>query len=651
MRGFRGLIALLLVATATAAPGPGPASAAFFGLFGSEEPPPPSAEALSFSFEIAGADGDLKRALERVSTVRSLVPRPPSDGTALAGLLVADWNRLLDAAWGLGFYDARVVIEAGGRVVVDGTGRPIDGAAALLDAYRGRVVVPVMIRVEPGPEFRLRDVRFIDAGTGAPFDPALLPPHMIGLKAGTPARSAEVLAAETRVLDHFRDLSRPLARVADRKPVVVHGAAAMDLAVFVDPGIPARIGPVTVQGAPGVDPRVVRSFIYTEPGDPYSRRAISDLRRSVARVEALGSVRVKEAERLDTEGRLPLEVEIAERAKRALSVEARYSTTEGPGVRGGFTHRNLFGGAERLRLDADLFWVGDTAGRRIRRFKDVEAGDFGSRFSASFLKPALGGTRNDFLADAVAERDRTEGYTSRRVLVTTGLRHRWSDTVSALVGLEFDRGQTSDPTGHIDYTLVGIPVSATYDSTDSLHDPKEGIRATAGVTPFPRFLGSTVGMTSMRGRVSAYRAIDREGRIVLAGIVGAGTVLGADAEDIPANRRFYAGGAGSVRGYAWRSLSPLSLDGRPVGGRSVIEGSLEARIRVTPTIGVVPFVDVGTAYAGPWPSFGDKPAIGAGVGLRYETGFGPVRLDVAFPLDRSRADRPVALYLGFGQAF
>lgn len=636
---------------AAVAAGPAPSHAAFFGLFGPEEPPAPSADALPFSFEISGADGDLKRALERVSTVRTLVPRPPADGAALASLLVADWNRLVDAAWGLARYDVRITIDAGGRPVVDAAGRPAEDAAARLDAYRGRAVVPVVVRVEPGPEFVLRSLRFLDAGTGAPFDPALLPPRVVDLKVGAPARSADVLAAEARVLDHFRDMSRPWARVVDRKPVVVHGAAAMDLVVLVDPGAPASIGRISVRGAPGVDPEVVRSFIYTEPGDPYSRRTIADLRRSVARIEALGSVRVIEGERPDREGRLPLDVDIAERAKRALSVEARYSTTEGPGVRSAFTHRNLFGGAERLRLDADLFWVGSTAGRRIRRLKDVEAGDFGSRFSAGFLKPALWGTRNDLLADAVVERDRTEGYTSRRALVTAGVRHRWSDTISARFGLEFDKGQTSDPTGHIDYTLVGLPVAATYDGTDSLHDPKEGMRATAELTAFPRFLGSTVGMTSMRGRISVYRAVDEAGRIVLAGMIGAGTVLGADVEDIPANRRFYAGGAGSVRGYAWRSLSPLSIDGRPVGGRSVIEGSLEARIKITPAIGVVPFVDVGTAYAGPWPSFGDKPAIGAGIGLRYETGFGPLRLDVAVPLDRGRAERPVALYLGFGQAF
>ncbi len=651
MRAPRGFALCALLVAATAVIAVPPARAAFFGLFGGDDPPAPTPTTLPYSVEVTGAEGDLKRALENVSALRRLIPEPPQDGEALAALASSEWARMTDAAWGSGHYDASVTIKAGEWTVIDALGRVPAGTAAALDRYRGAAAVPLRIVVTPGPEFKLRNVRVLDAATNAPFDPRLLPPRVVGLAPGAPARSAAVIAAESRILDHFRDMSRPLVKVVDRTPVVVHSEDSMDLTIRVDPGPVAPIGHVGVRGAPGVDPQVIRSFIYAEPGDPYSRRAISDLRRSVARIEALGGVRVIESETLDARGMLPLEVDVTERAKRSLAASARYSTTEGPGVRGSFTHRNLFGEAERLRIDADLFYVERTAGPPIKSVRDIEAGDFGSRLSASFLKPALSGTRNDLLVDAMAERDRTEGYTSRRVLTTAAVRHRWSDRISAQAGIEGDAGQTSDPLGYLRYRLVGLPVSGTYDSTDSIYDPTEGIRATASVTPFPTFLGSTVGMTVARARASTYYKLDEAGRYVIAAQVGTGSIFGADVEDIPANRRFYAGGAGSVRGYTWRSLSPLSLDGRPVGGRSIIEASLEARIRVTPTIGVVPFVDVGTAYGGVTPQLGDRPAIGAGVGLRYQTGFGPVRVDLAVPLDRRRADKPVALYVGFGQSF
>jgi len=114
---------------------------------------------------------------------------------------------------------------------------------------------------------------------------------------------------------------------------------------------------------------------------------------------------------------------------------------------------------------------------------------------------------------------------------------------------------------------------------------------------------------------------------------------------------FFAGGGGSVRGFEFKSLSPRDAFGRPTGGRSLVEASLEARLRVTETIGVVPFVDMGQAFAGPVPSRSDGLRVGAGLGLRYYTSLGPIRLDFAVPVDRRRGEAPYALYVGIGQSF
>jgi translocation and assembly module TamA len=189
------------------------------------------------------------------------------------------------------------------------------------------------------------------------------------------------------------------------------------------------------------------------------------------------------------------------------------------------------------------------------------------------------------------------------------------------------------------------------DTTDHDLDPKRGFRISAGITPYLGFGETARFLTVGKFQVSAYRAIDEGERFILAGRVSVGSIFGGSISDIPGNRRFFAGGGGSVRGYEYRSLGPRNAAGQPIGGRSMLEASLELRIRVTETIGIVPFVDVGTTFASSLPDLDSRLRVGAGLGLRYHTPIGPIRLDVATPLERKKGEKPVALYISLGQAF
>jgi translocation and assembly module TamA len=625
-----------------------------FGLFGSEDEPPAaeSVDAIVYDIEFQGVDDDdLLRALRDASLLYRLRDDPPPDAESVLRRAEADLSRITEALWGSGYYDGSV------SILVDGI--PISGAepvgvAQRLERYRRRAQVPIRIAVAPGVRFTIGEVAVVDAGTGAPFSPNVLPPRIVRLEEGDPARTSDLLAAQARIVDHFRSRGHPFAEVRARDPVVDHRTKTLRITFEVAPGPVAGIGPVAVRGTETVDPAVVRSFIYTDPGDPYSPQALTDIRRSVSRIEALGSVRVREAEALDRFGNLPLTVEVTERPPRLFGFGLRYSTSDGPGARVYWAHRNLFGGAERLRLEADVFYL--DRDRPIdpitgKRDEGWDWSDLGGRFTASFLKPALWGTRNDLLIDAFAARDATEGYTSRAAGGTAAIRHRFSDSFSVQGGFEFERGQTSDVLGQIDYTLVGLPISLTYDSTDNLLDPTEGFRITGSVVPYPEVLGSDPGLFLVRGAASTYYSFDEANRFILAGRIGFGSISGADLDEIPANRRFFAGGGGSVRGYEYRTLGPRGPFDEPIGGRSLLEGSIEARIKVTDVIGVVPFVDAGTAFESSIPDFDETIRVAAGVGLRYYTGIGPIRADVAFPLNRRRGDDTWALYISLGQAF
>ncbi|MGU3540871.1 autotransporter assembly complex protein TamA [Methylobacterium sp. A54F] len=636
------------------APGaPGPAAAFdLFGLFGSEEEPlAPSATALPYAVKIQGTDDDdLLKALQDVSALHRLRREPPPDGEGLVRRAEADLRRLPEALSGYGYYAGRIAVRVDGVALAGETA--IAQAARAAEAARGRALVPVRIAVDTGPLYTLRRITVRDPRGGA-FPEEVLPARFTRVEDDTPARSAAVLAREARIVDRFRALGHPFAKVVNRDPVVDDAAHVMDVTFTVDPGPIAGIGAVTVRGTEGLDPAVVRSFIYTEPGDPYAPKVLTDMRRAVAKVEALGAIRIREGQALDPQGNLPIFVDVTERDRNLIGVSARYSTVDGPGIRAYYANRNLFGGGETLRLDADIYYLGNDLYATQRKLAGINSNGLGGRLAATFVKPALWGTRTDLVANLFGGREAQQSYVADAAGGTVGLRYRFSDSFFVQGNLDGQAGRAEDALGTVKYRLVGVGGALAYDSTDNLLDPTEGVRLTASATAYPSFLGSDPGILVAKAQGSTYYALDDEARIVLAGRVGFGSISGARLEDIPANIRFFAGGGGSVRGFPYRTLGPRGPFNLPIGGRSLLEASVEARIKVTETIGVVPFLDAGTAFAGSLPDFEERIRYAAGLGLRYYTGIGPIRVDLAFPLDRIKGnhERPVALYISLGQAF
>ncbi len=665
----------LVAACVAAAIGCEPARAFdFFGLFG-EKPPAVTPTTNPYEIKVVGLDSDktAENAVKDASILYRLRNEAPQNGDELVRRAESDLPRIVDALWGAGYYAADVRISIAGQPLSIASDARAAAARAASDRMKGRALVPIEISVSPGAQYRFNHVEIIDAATDRPFPANQFPARTVSLKAGDPARTAELLSAAAQVSDYFRAQGHPFVKIVRRAPTIDHPTQSVDVALAVTPGPLAGLGRIDVKGTETVDPAVVRSFIYAEPGDPYSPRALAAIRKSVTRIEAIGSARVREGEErivldktardeigsarvregeaLDANGNLPITVEVTERLPRTLGGSARYSTVDGPSLKAYWVHRNLFGGAERLRFDADLFymfadqgWSNDKTGRRFDK-KNIGG------LSMSFIKPALGGSRNDLLFDAYAERERTKFYTSRVANATLGIRHRFTDTFSVQAAVEGEIGDSIDPLGRLRYGLVGLPLSVTYDSTDRPLDPTRGVKVMASVAPYRGFNGAPTFFGVGRAQASTYYAIDEAARYILAARVGFGSIVGGDLAQIPANRRFYAGGGGSVRGYEYKSLGPRDPFGYVVGGRSLLEASFEARIKITDTIGIVPFVDIGQAFASEFPDGSEKLRVGAGVGLRYYTSIGPIRVDIATPIDRRSGERPYAIYVSLGQAF
>jgi len=628
----------------------------FFGLFGSDDKPPAvsrTAIPYSLAVQIAGDVSGLKDAVKDASSLYSLRKDAPPDGEALARRAQGDFAPVIDAMWGAGYYNASVIIAIDGASLAIGSS-DIAAFARAAETYRNRAPAPVVIKVDPGPLFKLRAVRVVDA-LGVEFSAAELPQRIVGLKAGDPAAAGNIRAAQTRIVDYFRGEGRPLAKIQSVSPVVDHAQDIMDVTIIAAPGPIAPFGEATIHGPQTFDPAIVRSFLYIHPGDPYSPAAIADARTSIRAIPAVGGVRVTEGTSLDAYGRLPYQIDVDDRLPYAIGASAKYSTTNGPEGQVYWEDRNVFGGAERLRLQADVFYAPPwyIASQSLTHFS---SNDIGGRVSASFLKPALWGTTNDLLIDALAEKVSTSGagfvgYQAQDADLTASLRHRFNQNFWVQAGLEAQKGEATDALGNVNYRLIGVPVSANFDTTDSKLDPTRGVRLSASAVSFGTFLGSSLDMVQVKAGAPAYYSIDADTRYVLAGRVAAGGMVGPQLDEIPANWRFYAGGGGSVRGYAYNELGPTVWWGAVVGGRSVFDASAELRVKVTDTIGVVPFFDIGNAFTSSFPTFNEQLFAAAGLGLRYYTSVGPIRLDVAFPLERHVGTGPVAVYVSIGQSF
>jgi len=188
-----------------------------------------------------------------------------------------------------------------------------------------------------------------------------------------------------------------------------------------------------------------------------------------------------------------------------------------------------------------------------------------------------------------------------------------------------------------------------YDNRDNRLNPTSGFRVLAYAEPSYDIM-SGAAFLKLKGEGAAYQSLDTASKFVLAERVVLGSIVGTSLEHVPADRRFYSGGGGSVRGYAYQGIGPKDIDNQPIGGLSFFETSVEMRIALTDTIGIVPFVDAGTVSTKSTPDFSDMK-VGAGVGLRYITPFGPLRIDAALPLNRDRGDPRFGIYAGIGQAF
>jgi translocation and assembly module TamA len=247
-------------------------------------------------------------------------------------------------------------------------------------------------------------------------------------------------------------------------------------------------------------------------------------------------------------------------------------------------------------------------------------------------------------------REINDAYHRRSILASAGVERTISKgfVVRAGIGIESEIVETAERRDT--FFPLSIPTGMTLDRSNDVLDPTKGFRLALDAIPYFE-LSTGKPFVKLRATASTYLDVTGKGWTVVALRASVGAMPGASRDAVPPDKRFYAGGGGSVRGFDYQSAGPRDRDHRPLGGQSIVEGSVELRQRITQTIGAVAFVDAGTTYSSAIPGKGDAPRIGAGMGVRYFSDFGPIRADVALPLNRRPGDSAFGVYVSIGQAF
>ena len=596
---------------------------------------PRAAEEAALPYEAVlrpTGETELDDRLGRASQLRALAADAAVDAFGLVARAAAEPRRLEEVLRAEGFWAPLIEVR------IDGEPAEAPGVAERL-ALRpaGAAPVPVEIRIETGPRYRFGRIALRPAAPGDAAAVAGLgaPP---GLLAGEPARTDPVLDAEAALLDRLRRAGHPLAAIADREVIVDHEAQAMDVAWTVSAGPQAAFAGPTVEGETRVNRALLARVAGRLEGEPFSPQRLERARRDMLALGAFDAVRARAAERLDQAGRLPVTFAVTDRPRNAAGVALSYENNYGLSGRVFYERRNLFGNAETLRLEAEVARLGDT----------VDLTDATYRIGATLRRPGLLDGRTSLVLEGLAVSERLEAYDRDALIFAALVERPWDERWLLRGGPTFEQGRVGPP-GNLDpFTLFGVILGARYDGTDSLLDPRRGIRADATVIPYAD-LDNAGGFVRATGTLRTYLDLAGDGISVLALRGSLGSLLGAS-QEVPIDKRFFAGGGGSVRGYGFQRIGPRDAAGRPTGGASLVEGSVELRRMVRGNVGLVGFLDAGSVARDEAPDFSNL-RLGAGLGLRYATAIGPLRLDVGLPLNREPGESRYGIYIGLGQAF
>lgn len=558
-------------------------------------------------------DPALLKALENSSELVLMQERPPATINGLHYRAKGDMANLLKILKAFAYYDSELFYE----ILPEGNSLQVE------------------IFVYMGPLFRLRsyDIVHGDCTKELALPRCGFCLDQLGLEIGRGADSTTLVRAETAVLNELARCGYPLAYIDKRRVLVDMADAEVDAAVCVQEGPLAKFGPSSLFGLKSVNPRFIERKIAWREGEPFNLDLVDETQERLLKSDLFSSVIVSHAEELDEEGELPMKIRLGESKHRTLSLGVFYATVDGPGGAISWAHRNLRGMGEQLTIDAEgseRFIGGTILYRKPDFFHYDQAFSMVGEVRRENIQPYLAFTYGE------------SNFIERRI----------DPKRFFSVGLTGEYITVHQSANNGSFFLLGLPITIKYDGSNSPMDPTKGTSLSYAATPYQSLQEANVRFVKQRLVMNCYFPLLENRRVVLAFHAEFGSIAGARQNDVPLPKLFLGGSQDDLRGYTYKTVSPLNERGDPLGGRSAILTSVELRLRITDTIGLVPFADFGTVTLQEWPQVNAKWYKSVGGGVRYYTFFGPLRLDVGFPLDpRKGLDTWGKVYASIGQCF
>jgi translocation and assembly module TamA len=556
---------------------------------------------------IEGADEDMRKG------ILDLLPDRARPSTQFEAERIADEAASRASVWlrSEGYYDATVATETGDN--------PVSARLVIAPGVRYRFAAATLVFDGAAP----------DAGALAGVNHGLQ--HVA---AGAPARAASVIGAESDALKALQDHGYADAAIGTRRVVVDHATRLVSAEFHFSAGAFVRMGRVRAEPDTLFRAHFIESLRNWRQGDPYKSEDLTRLRRDLSETGAVSRVSTTLAP-VDANGRRDVILEVEPAKRYAYELGFGYSTTEGLGVDAQWTRRNLTGRADALTVQTTL-------------------GDLLKSLGVTWSLPHAAGRGHTLSFGALVAEEDTDAYRRDGVALFASVdaetRLRWGRSYG--VRLTYD---TYDQiAGGVTYAeVLSAYGDIRRDTTDFSLDPHSGAILEARIEPTLSTGDATIAFTRETAEARAYQSVGAAQQLTFAERIKLGwlTPIAGSADDVPADHRFYAGGGGSVRGYAYNTIYPHERDvlGLVPGGEGLLEGSLEARLRLNGPFGVAAFVDGGNAFDA-WGDAGNLK-FGAGIGLRYDLGFAPLRVDFAVPLNHHETRDAYALYISVGQAF
>jgi translocation and assembly module TamA len=566
---------------------------------------------------VTGGDDELERSLRNASILLRDDERT-ADSQELLAAAQAEYGRLLGVLYAAGHYSGVI------RVSIDG--RDSASFSPLEVPQRIREIV---VTVNPGPRFTFGRAEIGPLARNTELPEEFAP--------GQIARSTVIRDATRAAVLRWRAVGHARAQPGEARIVAVHPEARLDAQVPIVQGPRVTFGELQVRGNERTPTYRVRKIAGFPSGETFDPEQLERAAQRLRRTGTFASVAISEAEDLGPDNTLDITVTLIEAPLRRFGFGAELDSDDGLRLSAFWLHRNLLGGAEQLRVEGEVGGIGsDVAGRDYR---------FALRFSRPATLTPDTTLRLTLTAESISERF----YDSERLFASVGLAHIFSDRITGDVALGYLFERTDESGVRTDRSVLALPMSLRYDSRDDDRDARRGNFVELGLTPF---LGLTNTDNGAQITADARRYQSVGDRVVLAGRLQLGAVPGASIDGTPREFLFLSGGGGTVRGQPYRSLGVACPSGPPdciTGGRGFGGIQAEARVGITGNIGAVGFVDAARVSPSASLSGGDWHA-GAGLGVRYNTAIGPLRVDLAGPVGGDTG-RGLQLYIGIGQAF